>query len=64
MFKGRTDYGQTYREEVDACAAVKERVASAKQVTGYFATKDYSYRAKRVAGDGWVLPGEGCDLSS
>jgi len=27
-------------------------------VTGYFATKDYSYRAKRVAGDGWVLVGD------
>ncbi len=27
LFKGRTDYAQTYREEVDACAAVKDRVA-------------------------------------
>ena len=26
--------------------------------TGYFATKDYSYRSKQVAGDGWVLVGD------
>ena len=26
--------------------------------TGYFATKDYSYRATQVAGDGWVLVGD------
>ena len=25
---------------------------------GYFATKDYSYRSKQVAGDGWVLVGD------
>ena len=25
---------------------------------GYFATRDYSYRAKEVAGDGWVLVGD------
>jgi hypothetical protein len=33
-------------------------VADAKKVTGYFATKDYSYRSTRVAGDGWVLVGD------
>jgi flavin-dependent dehydrogenase len=37
---------------------VKERVASARRVTGCFATRDYSYRATRVAGDGWVLVGD------
>jgi len=37
---------------------VKERVSSATRATGYFATKDYSYRAKQVSGDGWVLIGD------
>jgi flavin-dependent dehydrogenase len=37
---------------------VKERVSKAKRVTGYYATKDYSYRSKKVAGDGWVLVGD------
>jgi flavin-dependent dehydrogenase len=51
-------YEQTYHEEVDRCAAVKQRVSSARRSTGYFATKDYSYRATRVAGDGWVMIGD------
>jgi flavin-dependent dehydrogenase len=51
-------YEQTYHEEVDRCAAVKQRVSSARRSTGCFATKDYSYRATRVAGDGWVMIGD------
>ena len=58
LFKGRTNYAQTYEEEVELCPGVKQRVAQAKKVTGYFATKDYSYRSTRVAGDGWVLVGD------
>jgi flavin-dependent dehydrogenase len=58
LFKGRTNYSQTYEEEVNLCPGVKQRVAGAKQVTGHFATKDYSYRSTKVAGDGWVLVGD------
>jgi flavin-dependent dehydrogenase len=58
LFKGRTNYAQTYEEEVERCQVVKERVSSGTRVTGYFATKDYSYRAKQVAGEGWVLVGD------
>src|SRR5687767_13005014 len=58
LFKGRTDYATTYVEEVEHCPGVKERVRKATRVTGYFATKDYSYRSKQVAGDGWVLVGD------
>jgi flavin-dependent dehydrogenase len=58
IFKGRTNYAQTYEEEVEMCPGVKQRVANARKVTGYFATKDYSYRSNRVAGDGWVLVGD------
>jgi flavin-dependent dehydrogenase len=58
LFKNRGSYEQTYGEEVDRCAAVKERVSGATRVTGHFATKDYSYRATRVAGDGWVMIGD------
>ena len=58
LFKGRQNYAQTYDEEVERCPAARERVAMAKRVTGYFATKDYSYRATQVAGDGWVMVGD------
>jgi flavin-dependent dehydrogenase len=58
LFKNRGSYQQTYHEEVERCPAVKERIGSATRATGYFATKDYSYRATRVAGDGWVMIGD------
>src|SRR6516225_9192682 len=58
LFKGRGSHEQTYTEEVEACPAVKERVSIGRRSTGYFATKDYSYRSRQVAGDGWVLVGD------
>jgi flavin-dependent dehydrogenase len=58
LFKRRGSYAQTYDEEVNHCPGVKERIAQATRVTGHFATKDYSYRSKQVAGDGWVLVGD------
>jgi flavin-dependent dehydrogenase len=58
LFKGRGGHEQTYTEEVERCPNVQERVARATRVTGYFATKDYSYRSNAAAGDGWVLVGD------
>ncbi|PWT86136.1 MAG: NAD(P)/FAD-dependent oxidoreductase [Blastocatellia bacterium] len=58
LFKNRNSHEQTYCEEVRDCSAVKERVSSGRRIAGYFATKDYSYRATRVAGDGWVMVGD------
>ncbi len=58
LFKDRGSHEQTYNEEVEACPGVKERVAKAKRVTGFFATKDYSYRARECAGNGWVMIGD------
>jgi flavin-dependent dehydrogenase len=59
LFKGRgADHEKTYQEEVERCPAVKQRIAGATRATGYFVTRDYSYRSTRVAGDGWVLVGD------
>jgi flavin-dependent dehydrogenase len=58
LFKGRGSHEEVYNEEVNACPAVKDRLKNARRATGYFATKDYSYRSKQVAGDGWVLVGD------
>jgi flavin-dependent dehydrogenase len=58
LFKGRGSHEQTYREEVECCPEVKKRIAGARRATGYFATKDYSYRSREVAGHGWVLIGD------
>jgi flavin-dependent dehydrogenase len=59
LFKGRgVNHEKTYHEEVERCPAVKQRISRATRVTGYFVTRDYSYRSTRVAGDGWVLVGD------
>jgi flavin-dependent dehydrogenase len=58
LFKRRPNYAQTYEEELRSCPAAQERVAEAKQMSGYFATKDFSYRSKQLSGDGWVLVGD------
>jgi flavin-dependent dehydrogenase len=59
LFKGRKgNHEQTYQEEVENTPAVKERIKNAKRVTGYFATRDYSYRSTECAGNGWVLVGD------
>jgi flavin-dependent dehydrogenase len=58
LFKGRSSHARTYEEEVERCPAVKKRVSVGRRATGYFVTRDYSYRSTRVAGDGWVLVGD------
>src|SRR5262245_40299920 len=58
LFKNGKSYEQTYTDEVARCEAVGKRIAHATRATGYFATRDYSYRATRVAGDGWVMIGD------
>jgi flavin-dependent dehydrogenase len=58
LFKDRGGHEQVYAEEIAACPAVGKRIVNAERATGIFATKDYSYRSKQVAGDGWVLVGD------
>ena len=55
--RGRTTSRSTTRK---SSAARPSRSASptADACDRYFATKDYSYRSKQVAGDGWVLVGD------
>ena len=58
LFKGRDGHEQTYQQQVAQCTAVRDRIAGATRSAGYFATRDYSYRATAVAGNGWVLVGD------
>ena len=58
LFKGRGSHDETFAEEMEKCPAVKERVALGKQLHPVKATKDYTYKAKQAAGDGWVLVGD------
>ena len=56
--RGTTDYETIYNQEVARCPEVGRRISSAKRVSQFFAQKEYSYRSRRAAGDGWVLVGD------
>src|SRR5262245_15544213 len=56
--RGDKDYEQIYFEEVNRCPGLKPRLAKATRCDIFRAQKEYSYRSKRAAGDGWVLVGD------
>ncbi len=58
LFDGRGDHATIFAEELERCPGAKERVSVGRQVTGFYATKDYSYRSTRAAGAGWVAIGD------
>ena len=60
LFKNREskDFEAIYHEEVEKCPAVKQRISIGKRVAPYRAAKEYSYRSRRAAGDGWVMVGD------
>ena len=47
-----------FADEVARCPGVQPRIAAASRVGPFRVAKEYSYRARRVAGDGWVLVGD------
>jgi len=60
LFKNRAskDLETIYMEEVARCPGVQPRIANATRCEDYKAQKEYSYKAKKSAGDGWVLVGD------
>jgi flavin-dependent dehydrogenase len=60
LFKNRPGktHEQIYFEEVERCPGLLPRLAGAKRAAPFRAAKEYSYRAKKAAGDGWVLVGD------
>ncbi|MBL9093345.1 MAG: tryptophan 7-halogenase [Planctomycetaceae bacterium] len=52
------DLEKIYFEEVAKCPGLVPRIENAKRIAPYRAAKEYSYRSKEVAGDGWVLVGD------
>lgn len=56
--RGVKDLETIYFEEVDRCPGLKPRLETARRVAPFRAAKEYSYRSRRAAGDGWVLVGD------
>jgi flavin-dependent dehydrogenase len=58
LFAGNRDHEVIYNEELHNCPEVKRRVEMGTRCDKFYATKDYSYRATKCGGDGWVLCGD------
>jgi flavin-dependent dehydrogenase len=58
LFAGNRDHEEIYNEELENSPETKRRVSMGTRCDRFYATKDYSYRASRCAGDGWVLIGD------
>jgi flavin-dependent dehydrogenase len=59
MFTGHGDDPKTtFLQEVKRCRSLSERLDAAELCSAIYVTMDFSYRADRVAGDGWVLVGD------
>ncbi len=60
LFRNRLtkDHESIYFEEVARCPGVQLRIANATRADQFYAAKEYSYRSRRAAGDGWVLVGD------
>jgi len=60
LFKNREtkDIEKIYMEEVARCPGLQPRIANAVREGDFKAQKEYSYKAKKAAGDGWVLVGD------
>lgn len=60
LFQNRPskDLETIYFEEVARCPGLQPRLKSAERCDIFRAQKEYSYRSRKAAGDGWVLVGD------
>ena len=60
LFQNREskDLESIYNEEVALCPGLHSRLENATRCDTFRAQKEYSYRATKAAGDGWVLVGD------
>ena len=55
---GKLNAQKIFDDELEKCQPLKQRLEGAKQLFPIQTTKDFSYRASRIAGDNWVLIGD------
>jgi flavin-dependent dehydrogenase len=56
--KDRGKPEEVYAQELKRCPALEDRMQNATRVTDFITTKDFTYRATKAAGPGWVLVGD------
>ncbi len=55
---GKLNAQKIFTEELAKCTPLQQRLEGAKQLFPIQTTKDFSYRASRIAGNNWVLVGD------
>ena len=55
---GKLNAQKIFTEELAKCAPLQQRLEGANQLFPIQSTKDFSYRASRIAGNNWVLVGD------
>ena len=55
---GKLNTQKIFTEELEKCAPLKQRLEGAQQLFPIQTTRDFSYRASRIAGDHWILVGD------
>ncbi len=59
LFTGRGDNPlKTLEKEIAGTPALARRLVNATRVSGHYVISDFTYRSKRLAGDGWIMIGD------
>jgi flavin-dependent dehydrogenase len=58
LINGRGTPEETLEQEIRNCPGLEGRMTSAERVSPVHVLSDFTYRADRCAGDGWVLVGD------
>lgn len=59
MVQGRPGEPQrVFEEELAKCPVLQPRLANARQIMPMKVLRDFSYRSRRIAGEGWVMVGD------
>ena len=59
LIRGRQGDPETvFAEELARCPALAPRLEPARQVMPIKAIRDFSYKSRKIAGDGWVMAGD------
>lgn len=59
LVKGRgKDLEKIFNEEIQSCESVRRRVEKSERVDKIYSVLDYSYRSRKLAGDGFILIGD------
>ena len=56
--RGTNNFEEIYYQEVARCPGIQPRIENAERVSPFRVQKEYSYRAREAAGEGWVLCGD------